>query len=235
MKLILALSFLLSSFAFGQIKPEIRSLLQEIREELRNTNDRRVLNRTKKQLENTLAVLQGGSSDPGQGPGGLGRLSCVARDNDGRDPWMLGMKDPQTLRTTKLSGSVLGNLNQCNVAKETGVVLRNSVFLCVSRDNDGREPYVIAHYRGNKLIKKINNLGSFNNCTTSLQSAARSWSAIAFCATRDNDGRAPWVEMSVVGESGQTNRAGSYQSLDQCLSSNKSTDSGLQALVNAAQ
>ena len=229
MKRILAFAMLLTMSAGAQVKPQIQDLLREIKEEVSHTQDRQILMRVKRNLERTLDILTDQGHDPGPRPSPRGSLSCVARDNDGQNPWVLAVKDPITLRKTKLPASNIGSLNNCNIAKENAIFVRNSVFVCIARDNDGQNPYVIAHYRDNKLVRKVNNLGSLDNCVSALRNAARSHAAVAFCATRDNDGQNPYVEMSVVADTGAIHRAGSYSNLQQCLSSSKKKEMALKA------
>lgn len=220
-KLVLVLC-MFASTAHAQVDQEIRSLLSQISRELNNSHDQRTLLRVRERLESTLDLLSD-SPNPGPGPGPLppsrSNLSCVARDNDGRDPWVLGVKDPVTLQVERLAGSNVGAFANCERIKPTAVQVRDSIFVCVSKDNDGRDPWSLAHYRGGSLVAKVNNLGSLDQCIHALNNATYNSQAIAFCATRDNDGRAPWVQMSVVAESGQIHRAGTYSSFEQCVRS----------------
>lgn len=217
-KLVLVLC-LFASGAHAQVDQEIRSLLSQISRELNQSHDQRTLLRVRERLESTLSLL---TDSPNPGPGPLppsrSSLSCVARDNDGRDPWVLGIKDPVTLQVTKLPSSNIGAFANCERIKPTAVQVGDSIFVCVAKDNDGRDPWTLAHYRNGSLVSKLNNLGSLDQCVQALNSATYNSQAIAFCATRDNDGRAPWIQMSVVADNGQIHRAGSYSSLDQCVS-----------------
>jgi hypothetical protein len=69
----------------------------------------------------------------------------------------------------------------------------NIAYLCVSRDNDGRNPYAIG-FRNGSEIKKVNGT-TFNNaasCQLSLDFAKVVQDGILVCITRDGDGRNPW-------------------------------------------
>lgn len=216
MKHVLTLSVLLwSAVSFSQdLNYEIRGLLSDIDQRLNRSHDQQTLLRVRERLRSTLDLLSG-IQPPPSNP--RSNVSCVARDNDGRDPWVLAVKDPITLRQTILPASNIGNLANCEQIKQSAVLVQNSVFVCVTKDNDGRDPWSLAHYRDGQLVSKLNNIGTLQNCITALDNAARSSQAIAFCATRDNDGRDPWIQMSVVGQTGEIHRAGSYSTLDQCV------------------
>lgn len=209
---------LLVSVAHAQVDQELRVLLNEIRVELNQSHDQRTLLHAREKLKSTLDLLQG-SSNPGPIPSPRSNLTCTSRDNDGRDPWVLAVKDPITLQQTKLPSSNIGASANCEPVKRSAVQVRDSYFVCTSKDNDGRDPWTVTHYRDGQLVRKINNLGTLQNCSSALNQAIRSSAAVAFCASKDNDGRAPWMQMSVIAESGVIHTAGSYNSLEQCLSS----------------
>tara|TARA_R110000868_G_scaffold117600_13_gene312445 strand:+ start:15312 stop:15995 length:684 start_codon:yes stop_codon:yes gene_type:complete len=212
----------LLSFSFvvhAQVDRDIRILLNDIRKETEQPQDQRTLLRVRERLQSTLELLQGGGGPVPPNPNPRLNLSCISRDNDGRDPYVLGVKDPITLSVTKLPHSNIGQEANCREVKDSAVSIRESIFACVSKDNDGRDPWSIAHFKDGKFEGNINNLGKLSDCSKSLSRALRSSQAVAFCASRDNDGRAPWVQMSVVVESGETHRAGSYDTLDKCLNS----------------
>tara|TARA_R110000868_G_scaffold68518_7_gene202571 strand:- start:9388 stop:10074 length:687 start_codon:yes stop_codon:yes gene_type:complete len=221
MKSMLIATLLSFSFiAHAQVDRDIRVLLNEIRKETEQPQDQRTLLRVRERLRSTLDLLQGGSGPgPGPVPNPRMNLSCISRDNDGRDPYVLGVKDPITLSVTKLPHSNIGPEVNCREVKESAVKVRESIFACVSKDNDGRDPWSIAHFKDGKFEGNINNLGKLSDCAMAMQRSIQSSQAIAFCASRDNDGRAPWVQMSVVAETGETHRAGSYDTLVKCLNS----------------
>jgi hypothetical protein len=214
---ILLLSF--SALAQSPLKVEIKELLSDIGVKVKNSNDRQLLNKTKKRLENILSSLDGGVNPPPRPRNST--LSCVARDNDGRDPWVLALRDISTLKKTKLVKSNVGSLQNCQLAKDNSIVRGQNAVVCIARDDDGRSPYSIALYRGSNNRKVLNNMGSLQDCTASLGNGIANRTAAAFCVTRDNDGRSPYREMSVNLQTGSVSYAGSYSSLDQCLAAKK--------------
>ncbi len=217
-KLILLMAVICSLPLQAQVDQEIKDLLVSIRRELNSPQDQRTLLRVRERLSDTLQLLTD-SPNPNPNPGPIPRssLSCIARDNDGRAPWVLGVRDPRTLQTQKLPQSNVGELATCEQVKPIAVNVRNSLFVCITKDNDGRDPWALAHYRDGELVSKVNNIGTMSNCVASLQQAIFNSQAIAFCATSDNDGRAPWTQMSVVAETGETHKNGSFSTQDQCL------------------
>ncbi len=218
MKLFLTfILFLCVSQSYAQdLTSELRGILVEIDQRLHRNHDQQTLLRVRERLRSTLDLLSGIAPPPP--PVASRSLVCLARDNDGRDPWILGVKDPITLRQSALPFSNIGSRANCEAVKNSAVTVRDSIFTCVTRDNDGQNPWTISHYRDGVLVSRLNTLGSLANCVNALNHAARSSQAVAFCATRDNDGQAPWIQMSVVAATGEIHRAGSYGSLEQCLS-----------------
>lgn len=218
-KIILAVAFVFSSLVHAQVDQEVKNLLNQIRAQLNHSHDQRTLLRVRERLEGTLQLLTGDGPTPGPTPTPRNMVSCIARDNDGRDPWILAVRDPSTLAYTKLPNSNVGSLANCEQVKNTVVQVRDSYFSCISKDYDGRDPWVIAHYRDGALISKVNNLGTLPQCLQALQGSFHNRQAIAFCGTKDNDGRAPWMQISVIEQTGEIHRSGSYSSLEQCQSS----------------
>jgi hypothetical protein len=72
-------------------------------------------------------------------------LTCVTRDNDGSNPWMLAIIDSQARTATKIVGTAAANYAACTTTMmEAREVRRQGLGMCVSRDNDGSNPYVVA-------------------------------------------------------------------------------------------
>lgn len=218
-KLLLALAILMSSIVHAQVDQDVKELLSQIRGQLNRSHDQRTLLRVRERLEDTLALLTGTAPNPHPPTHPRSLVTCVARDNDGRDPWVLAVRDPITLSYTKLPNSNIGQLANCEVVKASAVQIRDSYFACITKDNDGRDPWSVAHYRDGQLVSKVNNLGTLPQCQQALQGSFNNQHAIAFCGTKDNDGRAPWVQISVVAQTGEIHRSGSYSSLEQCQNS----------------
>lgn len=69
----------------------------------------------------------------------------------------------------------------------------NADYLCVSRDNDGKNPYTLA-FRNGAELKKING-STFQNaadCHASLSTMKMVKDGFLICISRDSDGKDPW-------------------------------------------
>src|SRR5690606_3889198 len=133
MKTLLFLAALLcSSVTHAQVDQEVKTLLNQIRAELNQQHDQRTLLRVRERLADTLELLTGSAPNPNPNPNPVPRsmVSCMARDNDGRDPWVLGVKDPITLQQTKLPSSNVGTFANCERIKPTVIQVQNSFFAC---------------------------------------------------------------------------------------------------------
>ena len=142
-------------------------------------------------MSRAQAILDG-SSLPGGG-GGADALVCTARDNDNRNPWMLGLRD--RVQVQKIRGTVVGAKDLCEKTIDTAVVGRNSALACLARDNDGRSPWIIGRIDLNTAtMTKINytSVSSFETCVSTLNQAKVVRDGMIFCGARDNDGRSPW-------------------------------------------
>lgn len=143
MKYLLLASVMISQFASAN--ENINSLLDDIKYFINNeSQSTRTVMRVEKQLERTLSLLTDGTPTT---PVPLPRtaqveLSCISRDNDGIGPYVLNVKDLQTLQTTRVSEILFSSLTACDGSIKNSVMTRVVVSMCKSRDNDGLGPYV---------------------------------------------------------------------------------------------
>jgi hypothetical protein len=169
----------------------------------------------------------------GGGGGGNGALICAARDNDGRDPWILAViRDDGSI--TRLPGTVFGTNDQCRRAANGARPAGNNVIACISRDNDGRDPWIDAQISTSAgTVTRLPSLsyGTFDACIAGLGQGAVFGDQTVLCTARDNDGRDPWI-LGRVGSDGQLVRVPEvqYGTIDQCrqsLGSARNTGSAL--------
>lgn len=203
-------------FAAGQsrkdLKRQISAAMQNIHGEI-NYDDasddqlREVLNK----LNQALGIL---SSDGG---GDLqSRLTCVSRDNDGREPYQIARENPD-FTTTKIPGTVLSAAD-CKTVIGSIRQIRGYDMLCVARDNDARGPFQIlaAPKNGGKEVR-IASVDSLQSCLDNISHIQVNKQFLAICAARDNDGRSPWVRTVLDLSNGSVKTTGeSYGTLQQC-------------------
>lgn len=119
-------------------------------------------------------------------------LSCIARDNDNRAPFVIVVREGVDARKTN---SLFGSMSECTNALDSSIRLGASSVFCSARDGDSRAPFILTAITRNGT-ERINGVtyGAFNTCNDTLRSSrvSRSGNAI-FCAPRDGDDRAPWV------------------------------------------
>jgi hypothetical protein len=132
---------------------------------------------------------------------GAATLVCASRDNDGQNPWTLGLVDAEG-QATHLGEFVFGTLTDCLSALQSGVTLAGELTLCTSRDGDGQNPFVpvAIDAAGARTRLAVLVYGAFDQCRVSLV-AARSLTgdAALVCAPRDSDGQNPWSLFRVAG------------------------------------
>lgn len=181
-----------STFA-ANLEQDIQDLAQEISTRVQDEyHEKSTLRRIKKMLVASQALLDG------QGGGGVdrpvSRYRCVARDNDSRDPWVIGASKGMTLDFTKINNTNLGSSQSCKKSIDSMITVGRSALMCGTRDNDGRSPFaVVIHQEGKNVIVSKALTGSIDDCTSILNNARTVRGGVYFCATRDNDGRSPYV------------------------------------------
>lgn len=127
--------------------------------------------------------------------GGNSSLICVAKDNDGRDPWILATLNVNGT-VTRLQGTQFSTIDQCRQSTAAARPLDRSVIVCIARDNDGRDPWVGAQiFLDTGTIQKIPDLSfsTLDQCTQGIGAGRPFRAQVILCAARDNDGRDPWI------------------------------------------
>lgn len=215
MKLLLLVSLLFSSSIIASDRYQINELLDEIRDEVdHGQHDRRSLTRLDRQLRKALSTLQGGSVPPTPQ---MPSLLCIARDNDGRNPYVLGVRDSRTLRTDRVSRTNMGNLATCKRVIANAIIKRDMVLTCVTRDDDGKTPWAIALIKNGQVSKKLRAIGSLNDCIRTLSESLLTRRAMRTCTSRDDDGRSPFVTTVLDLNNGSSFKEGSFSSINSCL------------------
>lgn len=203
------------SFSALAQEADILRLADDIKDEIRfQTHDRRTLIRAQRNLEQALAILRG--SQPAPGPG-RSTLTCVDRDRDGRDPYVLGFLDPRTLSTTRIERANVGSLDQCRRIVASSINLgRGTTLSCITRDNDGRDPWAPAIIQDGRVAKVLPTLSTVEECVNSISQSISNRFAVSLCVSRDNDGRAPYMRVSYELSNGNVNNGASYSTLEEC-------------------
>jgi hypothetical protein len=214
----LAVTVLFSVGAQAQdIKQDIRGLLSAVNSELYSTTaSTQDLLRARDQVAQALDILRGSSSSQPSS----GSLLCVSKDDDGREPYVLAYRDPQDFSVKKIIGAVLSQSN-CLQAAEQSKRSSNSLFFCASSDGDARDPNAVyAFDLQAKVGQKLKTVGSFSDCLSAVDYALISATHFAFCASRDNDGRAPYARISFDLQNKSTSpMSGVFNTLNECNAS----------------
>ena len=218
MKIISIFVLSVSSFAFADSETRnINQILSNIEYSVNYDNhDPRTLRNVRKMLTRVENVLNG-QTNPG---GGTPELLCVARDNDNRAPYQIAIRDPRTLRTTKISHSTVGSLNNCKASIQNSrlVGFDQVALVCTSRDNDGRAPYSVIAIKHGRKIATFNSISSLADCHKTIKTARTSGYAASICTSRDNDARSPYIRQVIDLNSGRiTANTQSYGNLTNCL------------------
>jgi hypothetical protein len=166
-------------------------------------------------FEQIRRILYG--SDNG-GVGNSSQLVCVSRDNDGRDPYVLATKDGVTV--TRIRGTSSSSMNACQTMIDGIRTIENRKILCVSRDNDSRDPYILAVLEGTTLKKIVpSSVNNVQLCQSTVESLkrVRGTSSVVFCASRDGDGRDPYTAIELdLSDLSYKRGTESFRTLDDC-------------------
>lgn len=196
----------------NELKREIVTTLQNIRSEINmDLASEDQLRDALLNVNAALAVLQGGGTPPSSQ-----ELTCVSKDNDGREPYQIARVN-QDFSTTKIAGTILNNPD-CKAAVKSPRKLRNHVVTCASKDGDARAPFqAISIAREGNDHRKFGVFNSFDDCSQSVARAQLNAQFFAMCASKDNDGRAPWLRLVLDTTTGSVTKAGDvFNSLQDC-------------------
>lgn len=77
-------------------------------------------------------------------------------------------------------------------------------YICVSRDNDGRDPYSLAIQNADRSVQKLSlTYSSIELCERAIRSGRYVSGKYFICSSRDNDGRNPWSIYSLSSSKAQ--------------------------------
>ncbi|NCN27774.1 hypothetical protein GW915_09380 [bacterium] len=146
------------------------------------------------------------------------RLVCVSRDDDGRAPYMIGVKE-DLVTIKKVSKTVIQDKEDCEQIVEKARLARMGTLVCGTRDNDGRSPFILLLLDTKNAVARslaYSATSSKEQCLAQLNDAVIYRESFGFCGSRDNDGRAPW-SIVLVDKDGQTRKGNdTYSSYEEC-------------------
>ena len=216
------LKFLVTSFVM--ISPVMASLVEEINRQLEiiedSVNRNNLPNSTLLSTKNRLdKVIEGLSSQ--QGPGSsIGNLRCVAKDNDNRPPYIIGAVNPRTLAIVQIAGTTFKNLTECEKSIAASRRTHNSYHaICASKDNDGVSPWQYSILSDENKLFKVSTFKGLDECIGALQKTLITRFVIATCASKDNDGVAPYSKYIFSLENLTLTKQESYRDMNTCFAS----------------
>ncbi len=212
--LLLVSILLLSQFAFAQRDSRLEREVFAVAAEVQRSAPYLTVQEERQILENLRSIRQilrgqsggnvGGPIRPDR-PESYATYTCVSRDNDDRAPYVLGIREG--LNVTRLKEAVFSSTNECNSTLDKSRKLRGFNLICLSRDADGRAPFMMAGLKGSSLQKFTSTVvSSYQTCQSFIDNLSTRGSYITFCGSRDNDGRAPYQAISINAENGQESR-----------------------------
>jgi hypothetical protein len=161
----------------------------EIRQEAQYLSSEQKL-RISKNLDSIRRIIDGQDQDMGQD-----RLAytCVSRDNDNAAPYVMAIR--QGLNIERIRQAQFSQMNGCQEALRSIINIRGTGVLCLSRDNDGASPYVLATLNGAQVSRiERTKTSSMESCTEILNMTRTARGGVMqLCVARDNDGAAPYV------------------------------------------
>ncbi|MCK6597017.1 MAG: hypothetical protein L6Q37_01525 [Bdellovibrionaceae bacterium] len=188
------LGLLVSIISIAQTPQSIQRQSQEIaadlKEEARYLSQDQI-QKIARNLESIRRIMNN-SSDPTDFPD----YSCVSRDNDGRNPYVLGYRNG--VDVVRIPGESFSTKEDCQTALASTRQVRRRTLLCVSRDSDGRTPYQLSILDGAKINKIPYTVSSDKSqCQQTLKELKTQGQNVIFCTSRDNDGRTPYIAISL--------------------------------------
>ncbi|WP_413558096.1 hypothetical protein [Bdellovibrio sp. HCB209] len=168
------------------------------------------LEKINKNLDSIRFILDGDLDESGSLS-----LSCVPRDNDGRPPYTLAAREG--VQTFQL-GAIYGTAQDCDQALKSARVIGNKTFVCSSKDNDGREPTIMAVIAGKQLTKIAGSVMTKGDCNENLRlMKADRGGNVALCGSRDSDSRAPFIAISVNVNNGSIQKSNTtFSNITEC-------------------
>jgi hypothetical protein len=223
MKHVLLLAIMsVAVFAQAQRSNRLESEADAVAIEVRRESPYLSIKQEQEIMEHLRAVrqiLRGGGTNHGGGDYGHGHdngnhgggyqndasYTCVARDNDDRAPWVIGVR--QGVNVTRIQTAQFSSKPDCDNTIRNGRVLRGNNLICLSRDNDGRAPWLLANIDGTSVTKIPATLvDSLDKCQAFLRDLRPRGANATFCGSRDNDSRAPYQAMNLNVETNEVTR-----------------------------
>ncbi len=216
MKCLFLISILaMSQLAFAQRDLRLEREVFAVAAEVQRSAPYLSVQQEREILENLRSIRQVLRGQTGENTGGsiirpdrpesYSTYTCVSRDNDERAPYVLGIREG--LNVTRLKEAVFSSLNECNSTLDKSRKLRGLNLICLSRDSDGRAPFMMAGLRGSSLKKFPSTVAnSFQSCQSFIDNLTTRGPDITFCGSRDNDGRAPYQAININAENNQETR-----------------------------
>jgi hypothetical protein len=166
-----------------------------------------------KSLDSIRRVLDGDLE--GSGGGSDARYSCVSRDNDGRAPYSLAIREGINVSRLQLT---YDSIQSCEQAMNSIRYIGYKALICTSRDNDGREPTLLALLSGNQASRIPRTVMNKADCLETLRTVRPDRNnVITMCVSRDADARNPYVALSLNMNSGAVQvGAESFNSIAEC-------------------
>ena len=192
-----ALSASAQSVSTSELINKAQTVASEIRQEAQYLSSEQKL-KISKNLDSIRRIIDG--QDVGSDNGRVD-YTCVSRDNDNAAPYVLATR--QGLNVTRIQAAKFSSMDECQKTLRSVQYARGTGVLCLSRDNDGASPYVIATLNGAN-VSRINNTktSSASDCANMLQKSRVSFGKMIACVSRDNDGAAPYVAAEIDIQSG---------------------------------
>lgn len=198
--LILPVFLMVGSFASAQsracedLRIEIRRLGNIVNNNLPGQY-RAPLQTSVERLEAISRVVCSGGNIPSYPP--RAEYTCVSRDNDGMAPYVFAIR--QGIDVLRIRTEQFRSLQDCTQTLNSARFEFGRYLMCVSRDNDGQNPYQIAALAGDVLTKIQGTVvRSKSDCDQTLAKlrADRSGQAV-LCVSRDQDGQSPYTAISI--------------------------------------
>lgn len=174
----------------------------------------REVSKAKDLLREALYVLDGRRQNPSEN-----QFTCVSRDNDGRSPYSIGLKNIETLELINVKNVVYSENQDCLDAVTKSKNLGTSQIICGSRDADGRSPYAIFQITGTQAKNTKITYDSLAGCNNAIAISKITRSVVGFCGSSDGDGRSPYAVFVIDRESGSLKKQNTtFNSLEECQS-----------------
>ncbi|MBI2521213.1 MAG: hypothetical protein HYV97_12370 [Bdellovibrio sp.] len=219
MSLVILSYMLFSSYSYADTVENISTLIEQIKASLPTTRAPQAdLLRAEQRLQQVLGLIQGNPNpNPIPPRPDYKQLSCVARDNDNSNPWVIAIKSLDTLSTTKIAGTLFKAKENCERSIQQAKRIQPSHLFCVSKDNDDAAPWILMAYQENRESLRINKFKTIEECYGFLSKTRVMGNVALFCAARDNDSTAPYLQFSYNAATHELHKGTeTFQRLEDC-------------------